>query len=184
MGVSKQLNSTKQCNRTILLTPLIVKKVLNLSYKKIQESKQISTMSPTPKQYNWGSDTSQQASSSWSSSASNSASNGSSWCSSGDKNASSSSGWGGGGSTSGYSSSKASFVNVGSSNNNLPKFSDTFCNSGGDSSFKFGGSTSRQNSSENNLFGDPKKKLDWDGLVDNVFKEEIVKLSDTVRNKN
>eukprot|EP00091_Calanus_sinicus_P019146 TRINITY_DN4674_c0_g1_i2.p1 TRINITY_DN4674_c0_g1~~TRINITY_DN4674_c0_g1_i2.p1 ORF type:complete len:169 (-),score=36.78 TRINITY_DN4674_c0_g1_i2:39-488(-) len=43
---------------------------------------------------------------------------------------------------------------------------------------------SRQNSSEQNLFGDPKKKLDWDGLVDNVFKEEIVKLSDTVRNKS
>ena len=73
-----------------------------------------------------------------------------------------------------YNSTNSSFVKVGSSNNNLPKFSDTFCSSEGGNSFKSGGE-SRQNSSEHNLFGDPKKKLDWDGLVDNVFKEEIVK---------
>merc|ERR1711862_1020031 len=79
------------------------------------------------------------------------------WCSGG----SSSSGWGGGGSSGGYTSPFA-----GSSNNNLPKFSDTFCSSSGENCFKFGGA-SRQNSNENNLFGDPKKKLDWDGLVDN-----------------
>ena len=82
-----------------------------------------------------------------------------SWCSS--AGGSSRSGWGGGGCSGGFD---ASFH--GSSNNNLPKFSDTFGSSG------------------NNLFGDPKKKLDWDGLVDNVFKEEIVKLSDSVRNKS
>ena len=40
------------------------------------------------------------------------------------------------------------------------------------------------NSSEQNPVGDPKRKLDWDGLVNNVFNEEIVKLSDTVRNKS
>ena len=134
-------------------------------------------MSPTSKVYNWGSNNSQQENSGFSSN---------SWCSSsssGDKNGSSSSEWGDGGSNSGYFSADFSFVNVGSSNNNLPKFSDTFCSSRDENSHKSGG-VSRQNSSEHNLFGDPKKKLDWDGLVDNVFKEEIVKLSDTVRNKS
>ena len=85
-----------------------------------------------------------------------------------------------GGSNSGFNSS---FFNVGSSNNNLPTFSDTFCSSGGENSYKSVGA-SRQNSSEHNIFGDPKKKLDWDGLVDNIFKEDIVKLSDTVRNES
>ena len=125
-------------------------------------------MSPTSKVYNWGSNTSQQENTGLSSN---------SWCSSsssGDKNGVSSSGWGGGGSNSGYNSANTFFVNVGSSNNNLPKFSDTFCSSGSGNSFKSGGA-SRQNSSEHNRFGDPKKKLDWDGLVDNVFKEELVK---------
>ena len=124
-------------------------------------------MSPISKVYNWGTNTSPQENTGFSSN---------SWCSSssnGDKNGASSSGWGGGGTNSGFDSSKSSFVNVGSSNNNLPKFSDTFCSSGGGNSFKSEGA-SRQNSSEHNLFGDPKKKLDWDGLVDNVFKEEIV----------
>eukprot|EP00092_Neocalanus_flemingeri_P062514 GFUD01075431.1.p1 GENE.GFUD01075431.1~~GFUD01075431.1.p1 ORF type:complete len:160 (+),score=38.99 GFUD01075431.1:45-482(+) len=144
-------------------------------------------MSPTPKTYNWSSNTNQ-------SSASASASGSSGW------NVNSSNGWGGGSvreQNSGSASSSNSFF-VGPSNNNesLPKFSDTFCSSSGSNSFKsvksekstlnefsWNGSSSRRNSAETGLFGDPKKKVDWDGLVDNVFKEEIVKLSDSVRNK-
>ena len=111
--------------------------------------------------------------------------------SNGDKNGSSSIGWGGSNKrdqSSGLSNLNSSFVNVGSSNNNesLPKFSDTFCSSGGGNSFnsfKLNGSSSRRNSSETALFGDPKKKLNWDKIVDKVFKEEIAKLSDTVQNK-
>jgi hypothetical protein len=125
-------------------------------------------MSQTSKKYDWGNNNSRQENSGFSSN---------SFCSSslnGDKNTASSTG---------FNSVNSSFVNVESSNNNLPKFSDTFCSSLGENSYKSGGA-SRQNSSEHNLFGDPKKKLDWDGLVDKVFIEEIVKLSDTVRNKS
>eukprot|EP00092_Neocalanus_flemingeri_P062513 GFUD01075430.1.p1 GENE.GFUD01075430.1~~GFUD01075430.1.p1 ORF type:complete len:156 (+),score=37.93 GFUD01075430.1:45-470(+) len=140
-------------------------------------------MSPTPKTYNWSSNTNQST-----------ASGSSGW------NVNSSNGWGGGSvreQNSGSASSSNSFF-VGPSNNNesLPKFSDTFCSSSGSNSFKsvksekstlnefsWNGSSSRRNSAETGLFGDPKKKVDWDGLVDNVFKEEIVKLSDSVRNK-
>ena len=46
------------------------------------------------------------------------------------------------------------------------------------------GAASRQNSNEHNIFGDPKKKVNWDNLVENVFLDEIDKLSNTVRNKS
>ena len=32
------------------------------------------------------------------------------------------------------------------------------------------------------LFRDPQKKVDWDGLVDDIFTDEIAKLADQVRN--
>eukprot|EP00092_Neocalanus_flemingeri_P073446 GFUD01090614.1.p2 GENE.GFUD01090614.1~~GFUD01090614.1.p2 ORF type:complete len:138 (-),score=33.82 GFUD01090614.1:41-454(-) len=137
-------------------------------------------MSHTPKTYSWSS-----------------AMNGS--------NVNSSNGWGGGsvreqnsGSASlGYNPSNSCFVRTSNNIESLPKFSDTFCSSSGSNSFNsfksekstlnefsWNGSSSRRNSAETGLFGDPKKKVDWDGLVDNVFKEEIVKLSDSVRNKS
>ena len=138
-------------------------------------------MSPTPKMYSWtvskSDDKNYSSSSSWGSS-------------SRDKNASANYNW----SSSSTTSGSSYFVNVGSSNNNesLPKFTDTFCGASGSSSFKqnstnsgefsWGSSSSRRNSNET-LFGDPKQKVDWDGLVDNVFKEEIAKLSDSVQNK-
>ena len=95
-----------------------------------------------------------------------------------------------------YLPTNSPFVNIGSSNNNdsLPKFSDTFCNAGAEntfsrssssSDFSWSGSSSRssrRNSSETALFGDPRKKLNWDKIVDKVFKEEIAKLADTVQN--
>ena len=156
-------------------------------------------MSPTPKIYNWSVNSTKE-------------SNGPSslgWGVNSFDGQSSTTGWGGvssnrreqdsGSSSLGYIPTNLYTVNTASSNNNesLPKFSDTFCSSesgSGFNSFKlrnsssnefsWSGSSTRRNSSENGLFGDPKKKLDWDGLVENVFKEEIVKLSNTVRNKS
>jgi hypothetical protein len=92
-----------------------------------------------------------------------------------------------------YLSTNSPFVNIGSSNKNgsLPKLSNTLCKAGAEtnfsrssssSDFSWSGSSSRssrRNSSETALFGDPRKKLNWDKIVDKVFKEEIVKLADT-----
>merc|ERR1711915_1024156 len=52
-----------------------------------------------------------------------------------------------------------------SGSEHLPKFSDTFFSSSENTAYK---SVSRQNS-DNHVFGDPRKKLDWDGLVDMFF---------------
>eukprot|EP00092_Neocalanus_flemingeri_P102807 GFUD01131515.1.p1 GENE.GFUD01131515.1~~GFUD01131515.1.p1 ORF type:complete len:174 (+),score=46.42 GFUD01131515.1:71-592(+) len=172
-------------------------------------------MSPTPKTHDWSLKTSQQqnrgpSSLGWTDHSSNNGSSNTGWggANSRESNGGSSSlGWSvnvsrgenSGFSSLNYSQANSSFVNVGSSNNNesLPKFTDTFGNSGNGNSgnffklrssssseFSWSGSSSRRNSSEHGgLFGDPKKKVDWDGLVDNVFKEEIAKLSDKVQNK-
>ena len=78
----------------------------------------------------------------------------------------------------------------------LPKFSDSFCpmesassfsRSSSSSDFSWGGSScksSRRNSSETALFGNPNKRLNWDKAVDKVFKEEIGKLAETLQKKN
>ena len=78
----------------------------------------------------------------------------------------------------------------------LPKFSDSFCavesapsfsRSSSSSDFSWGGSSSkssRRNSSETALFGNPNKRLNWDKAVDKVFKEEIGKLAESLQKKN
>ena len=83
--------------------------------------------------------------------------------------------------------SSTSVFNNSSHQSFLPKFSDTFngCSQseakGSWNGFKSMG-TMRQNSTDH-IFGDPRKKMDWEAEVENVFIEEIVKLSDSLRNK-
>ena len=158
-------------------------------------------MSPTPKAFNWSENKAQKESKgpsslSW---GVNSLDSG--------KRGSSDFGWGGSNgreNTSGSSEfsslrrfqENTSYVKTSNNNESLPKFSETFCGfetgnsfnsfklrSSSSSELSWSANSSRRNSSETALFGDPKKKLDWDGLVENVFKEEIAKLSDKVQNK-
>ena len=150
-------------------------------------------MSPTPQMYSW---TSNQSSNSNSSDSSKSTSN-QGWSQSN----SSAQGWNCNSSntsglnsqqsaSSGFSSSfssGSSFVfNSNKSNNNnnssgsaLPKFQETF-----DVSTSWSDNSSRRGSMESgSIFGNPKKKVDWDGEVEKVFLQEIGRASQELQSK-
>ena len=91
----------------------------------------------------------------------------------------------------GYIQENSSSMTTSKNNESLPKFADTFSGhtyenfkprSSSSSEFSsWSSSSSRRNSSDTPLFGDSKKKVNWDRLVDKVFKEEIVKMSDHLK---
>ena len=63
-------------------------------------------------------------------------------------------------------------------NNTLPKFGEAF-----DSKCSWSNSSSRRGSSEN-IFGNSQRRVDWDGEVDQVFTEEIVKFANDFNSQN
>jgi hypothetical protein len=91
----------------------------------------------------------------------------------------------------GFFQENSSLMTTSKNNESLPKFADTFSSNNfenfklrSSSSNEFSSwssSSSRRNSSDTPLFGDSKKKVNWDRLVDKVFKEEIVKMSDQIK---
>ena len=96
-----------------------------------------------------------------------------------------------GSSSLGYIQEHSASMTTSKNNESLPKFADTFSSynyenfkmrSSSSSEFSsWSSSSSRRNSSDTPLFGDSKKKVNWDRLVDKVFKEEIVKMSDQIK---
>ena len=141
-------------------------------------------MSPTPQMYSWTQPSSQSPSQSPSNqgwSQSNSSNQG--WNSQSFQHSSSAS--------SGFStsfSSEASFMansNTTNNNNNnssssgLPKFQETF-----DVGSSWSNSGIRRGSEDGEgIFGNPKRKVDWDGEVEKVFLQEIGRASQEIQSR-
>ena len=71
-----------------------------------------------------------------------------------------------------------SFLANSQNNNTLPKFQEAF-----DSKCSWSNNSSRRGSSEN-IFGNSQRRVDWDGEVDQVFTEEIVKFANDFNSQN